>query len=138
MRIFISKHQVTGLKAVFKYDLNGVLRALEFDGDWTQQQVQIITQKVPLNTETILIDIANQSPQSKWIFSEVTDISFEAFYKRYPRKVGPKGETEKQYNKLSDADKMDCILFISELIKLKGDGTAFPYPASYLNKKYWR
>ena len=111
---------------------------MEFDGDWAQDQVQYITRKVPLNTETILADIASQDPKSKWIFSEVTDISFEAFYKRYPRKVGPKGETEKQYNKLSDADKMDCILFISELIKLKGDGTAFPYPATYLNKKYWR
>ena len=138
MRIFVSKHQITGLKAIFKYDLNGVLRALEFDGDWTQEQVQYITRKVPLNTQTILVDVANQKPDSKWIFNEVTDISFDAFYKRYPRKVGPKEETKLKWNKLSDADKMDAILYISELIKLKGDGTAFPYPKTYLHQKYWR
>lgn len=138
MRIFISKHQITGLKVVFKYDLNGILRALEFDGEWLQEQVQYITRKVPLNTATILKDIADQDPKSKWIFNEVTDISFDAFYKRYPRKVGPRELTERLYDKLSDADKMDAILYISELIKLKSDGTAFPYPATYLRSKYWR
>ena len=33
---------------------------------------------------------------------------------------------------------MEAILFIPELIKLKGDGTALPYPPTYLNKKYWK
>ena len=42
------------------------------------------------------------------------------------------------YNKLSDADKMEAILYIADLIKLKNDGTAFPYPATYLNQKYWK
>jgi len=138
MRIFISKHQVSGLKIIFKYDFNGVMRSLEFDGEWTADQVQKITAKIPLNSEQILTDIANQKPDSKWIFSEVTDITFLAFYKRYPKKVGRKEQTEKIYNKLSDADKMDAILYITELIKLKSDGTAFPYPATYLNQKHWR
>ena len=93
---------------------------------------------IPVELETILVDIQNQKPTSRWIFNEVTDISFEAFYKRYPKKVGRKEQTEKMYNKLSDADKMEAMLYIAELIKLKSDGTAFPYPATYLNQKYWK
>lgn len=33
MRTFITKHQKTGLKITFKYDLSGCLRNLEFAGD---------------------------------------------------------------------------------------------------------
>ena len=138
MRIFIAKNQKTGLKITFKYDLNGVLRHLEFDGDWVPELVQKIITKIPVRTEVILSDIAKQKPENAWIFAELTDLSFEAFYKRYPKKVGRKEQTEKMYNKLSEADKMEAILYISELIKLKADGTAFPYPATYLNQKYWK
>lgn len=138
MRTFIAKNQKTGLKITFKYDLNGVLRQLEFDGDWVPELVQKIITKIPVRTEVILSDIAKQKPENAWIFAELTDLSFEAFYKRYPKKVGRKEQTEKMYNKLSEADKMEAILYISELIKLKADGTAFPYPATYLNQKYWK
>lgn len=138
MRTFIAKNQKTGLKITFKYDLNGVLRQLEFDGDWVPELVQKIITKIPVRTEVILSDIAKQKPENAWIFAELTDLSFEAFYKRYPKKVGRKEQTEKMYNKLSEADKMVAILYISELIKLKADGTAFPYPATYLNQKYWK
>lgn len=138
MRIFIAKNQKTGLKITFKYDLNGVLRQLEFDGDWVPELVQKIITKIPVRTEVILSDIAKQKPENAWLFAELTDLSFEAFYKRYPKKVGRKEQTEKMYNKLSEADKMEAILYISELIKLKADGTAFPYPATYLNQKYWK
>lgn len=138
MRTFVAKNQKTGLKITFKYDLNGILRQLEFDGDWVPELVQKIINKIPVQVEAILADIAKQKPENAWLFAELTDLSFEAFYKRYPKKVGRKEQTEKMYNKLSEADKMEAILYISELIKLKADGTAFPYPATYLNQKYWK
>lgn len=138
MRIFIAKSQKLGLKITFKYDLNGVLRILEFDGEWAPMQVGKIIAKIPVSVDQMQADIYNQKPDKAWLFAEITDISFAAFYKRYPKKVGRKEQTEKMFNKLSEADKMEAILFISELIKLKSDGTAFPYPATYLNQKYWK
>lgn len=138
MRTFIAKSNKTGLKITFNYDHAGVLRELIFDGDWNSDLVQKIISRIPTDVKTMETDINNQKPTNAWMFSEVTDISFEAFYKRYPKKVGRKEQTEKAYNKLSDAEKMEAILFVSELIKLKSDGTAFPYPATYLNQKYWK
>lgn len=138
MRKFIAKHQITGLKITFEFDFNEVLRIMVVDGDWTVEQVKKILSKVPTSTTEMLNEISLQKNNSAWVFAEIADITFETFYRRYPKKVGLKETTEKAYNKLSDADKMEAILYIAELIKLKNDGTAFPYPATYLNKKYWK
>lgn len=138
MRIFIAKSQKTGLKITFKYDFNGILRQLEFDGDWTDELINKILPKIPVNLQMMISDIKLQKPKSPWRFTEVQDLSFEAFYQQYPNKVGPKEKTKKDYGKLSDAEKMEAILFIPELIKMKKDGTAYPYPATYLNQKYWK
>ncbi len=138
MRTFIAKHQKSGLKITFKYNLKEVLAALEFDGDWNPEQVKKIIPIIPAETSKMLDEIKFQKKESRWIFVEITDISFDAFYRRYPKKVGLKETTEKAWNKLPEPDRMEAILYISELIKLKADGTAFPYPATYLNKKYWK
>lgn len=138
MRTFIAKHQKTGLKITFKYSLNGVLSVLEFEGEWNSDKVTKIIINTPSSTDDMLDKIKNQELKSGWIFAELSDVSFENFYRTYPRKVGPKEATEKAWNKLGNVDKMEAILFIPELVKLKADGTAFPYPASYLNKKYWK
>lgn len=138
MRIFIAKSQKTGLKITFKYDFQCVLRQLEFEGDWTDELISKILPKIPVNLQMMISDIRNQKPNSPWQFSEIKDLSFESFYDLYPKKVGLKEKTRKAYEKLSEADKMEAILFIPELIKLKKDGTAYPYPATYLNQKYWK
>lgn len=138
MRTFIAKNQNTGLKITFKYDLNGILQVLEFDGEWKVEQIEKMKMLFPSNVEKMLFEIHNQKQDSRWVFAEVTEVSVDAFLKRYPRKVGRHEEKEKAWKKLSKADEMESILYISELIKLKSDGTAFPYPATYLNKKLWR
>lgn len=138
MRTFVAKHQKSGLKMTFKYGLNNVLKSIEFDGDWLVEGIEKIKMIFPSSTEKMLTEIQNHKQDSKWIFAELTEVSFEAFYKRYPKKVGRKEDTQKAWNKLSEADQMEAILFVSELIRLKNDGTAFPYPATYLNKKYWK
>lgn len=138
MRTFIAKHQKSGLKMTFKYGLNQVLKSIELDGEWTGEQVRKIIATMPTTTEKMLLEIKLQRLDTPWIFAELTEVSFEAFYKMYPKKVGRKADTEKAWNKLPEADKMEAILYISELVKLKNDGTAFPYPATYLNKKYWK
>ncbi|MEI7487952.1 MAG: hypothetical protein WCJ72_11185 [Chryseobacterium sp.] len=138
MRTFVAKHQKSGLKMTFKYGLNNVLRSIEFDGDWLVEGIEKVKMIFPSSTEKMLTEMQNQKQDSKWVFAELTEVSFDAFYKRYPKKVGRKEDTQKAWNKLSEADQMEAILFVSELIRLKNDGTAFPYPSTYLNKKYWR
>lgn len=138
MRTFIAKHHKTQLKVTFQYDFNEVLRILEFEGDWDAAKIANVLKNATTTTTLMLEKIATQDLKSGWIFAELSDITFAFFYKQYPRKVGPKELTEKQYNKLSNVDKMEAILFIPELIKLKSDGTAFPYPATYLKQKYWK
>lgn len=137
MREFIAKHQKSGLKITFKYNLNGVLQVLEFDGDWKEEQIEKMKTRFPASTEKMLHEIQHQRLDTPWIFAESTEITFEAFYRKYPRRVG-KTEAEKAWKKLSEPDKLEAILFIPALIKIKGDGTPFAYPASYLNKKFWR
>lgn len=138
MRIFIAKHHKTQLKVTFKYDLNELLRVVEFEGDWDVLKIGNVLNNATTSTALMLEKIKKQDLKSGWIFAELSDVTFAYFYKNYPRKVGPKELTEKQYSKLSNVEKMEAILFIPELIKLKGDGTAFPYPATYLKQKYWK
>lgn len=138
MRLFIAESRKTGLKITFKYDFSRILRHIEFEGDWTDELVAKILPKIPVNLDMMVSDLRLQRPTSAWKFSEVQDLSFEAFYKQYPHKIGPREKTRKAYEKLTEAEKMDAILYIPELIKMKKDGTAYPYPSTYLNSKYWR
>lgn len=138
MRTFIAKNFKTGLKITFRYNLNGVLQVLEFEGEWTEARIEKNKMIFPASLEKMLFEIQNQKPGMRWIFAEVTEVTFEAFYNKYPKKVGRKEQTLKMWNKLGTTDQMEAILYIEELKKQKTDGTAFPYPATYLNQKYWR
>ena len=56
MRSFITKHYESGLKVTFKYDLNGVLRFLEFEGEnWNAEKVKYIMQKMARHRRAILL-----------------------------------------------------------------------------------
>ena len=138
MRIFIAKHQKSGLKITFKYNFNGVLHTLEFEGDWNEDQVEKMKTRFPSSSEKMLFELKNQRLDTPWIFAEVTEVSFDAFIKKYPKRVGRKEVNLKAWNKLNEVDHLEAILYIPELIKLKADGTAFPYPATYLNQKLWK
>ncbi|MBB5334720.1 hypothetical protein, partial [Chryseobacterium koreense] len=122
----------------FKFGLNGVLQIVEFEGEWEADKIKKVASNITASVEDMHAKMRAHDLKSGWIFAELSDVSFANFYKQYPRKVGPKEVTEKAWNKLGNVDKMEAILFIPELVKLKSDGTAFPYPASYLNKKYWK
>ena len=138
MRSFLAIGRKTGLRIVFKYDLNGVLRSVEFDGKWTDDLIERIKVKIPVNVQYCISEIKNQKPNSQWIFKELTELSFEAFYKSFPNKLGKKDLARKIWDKMSDAERMDAILYLDEYIPLKRkEGTNIPYASSYLNGKYW-
>lgn len=138
MRTFIAKNFKTGLKITFQYALSGTLKILEFEGDWNEEKIDIMKTKFPASIDKMLAEMKNQRPGMKWIFSEVTEVTFDAFYKAYPRSVGRKEQTLKMWNKLGATDQLEAILYIEELKRQKSDGTAYPYPATYLNQKYWK
>ena len=138
MRSFLAIGKKTGLRIVFKYDLNAVLRSVEFDGKCTDDLIERIKVKIPVNMQYCISEIKNQKPNSQWIFKELTELSFEAFYKSYPNKLGKKDLARKIWDKMSDAERMDAILYLDEYIPLKRkEGTNIPYASSYLNGKYW-
>lgn len=138
MRTFLAIGRKTGLRISFKYGLNGVLKSVEFDGEWSDELVERIKMKVPANVMYCISQIKEQSPQSQWIFKEVTDLSFESFYKRYPNKLGKKKEAEKSWINMSDPDRMDAMLYLEVYLPQKRkEGTNIPYASSYLNGKYW-
>lgn len=122
----------------FQYNISGCLQVLEFDGEWTAELIEKVKTVFPASLEKMLSEIQNQKPGMRWIFAEVTEVSFDAFYKSYPRSIGRKEQTLKMWNKLGATDQLEAILYIEELKKQKSDGTAFPYPATYLNQKYWK
>ncbi|AKK74458.1 hypothetical protein OK18_19195 [Chryseobacterium gallinarum] len=65
----------------FKYGLNSVLKSMEFDGDWLVEGIERVKMIFPSSTEKMLTEMQNQKQDSKWIFAELTEVSFEAFYK---------------------------------------------------------
>lgn len=138
MRTFIAIGRKTGLRISFKYGLNGVLKSVEFDGEWTDELVERIKVKIPANVQYCISQIREQSTLSQWIFKEVTDLSFDGFYKQYPNKLGKKPEAIKAWDKMTDAARMDAMLYLSEYLPKKHkEGTNIPYASSYLNGKYW-
>ena len=138
MRTFLAIGRKSGLRLVFKYDLNGVLRSVEFDGQWTDDLVERIKIKIPPNVQYCISQIKEQKENSQWIFKELTDLSFEAFYKIYPNKLGKKKEAIKTWEKMSDAERMDAFLYLEVYLPQKRkEGTNIPYASSYLNGKYW-
>lgn len=138
MRTFLAIGRKSGLRLVLKYDLNGVLRAVEFDGNWTDILVERIKTVLPANVQYCISQIKEQKPNSQWIFKELTEVSFDAFYKSYPNKLGKKDLAKKTWDKMTDAARMDAILYLEEYLPLKRkEGTNIPYASSYLNGKYW-
>lgn len=138
MRTFVAIGQRTGLRIMFKYDLNGVLRSVDFDGNWTDELVERIKTKIPANVMYCISQMKEQSPNSQWIFKELTDLSFDGFYKKYPNKLGKKKEALKFWNLMTEPERLDAVLYLDVFIPQKRkEGTNIPYASTYLNGKYW-
>lgn len=138
MRSFVAIGKKQGLRIVFKYGLNGVLKSAEFDGDWTDELISRAKLVLPENLQLAISYTMNENPKNPFLFKEMTEITFEIFYKGYPNKLGKRKEAEKAWAKLTDAERMDAYLYLEIFIPQKRkEGTNIPYASSYLNGKYW-
>ena len=72
--------------------------------------------------------------------SDFKDITFEQFYKLYPRKVG-RYLAEKNFKKLSAKEKLMAYQGLSKYKKFwkanKTDKQFIPHPSTFINQKRW-
>lgn len=122
---------------VFKYNLKGYLSSVEIAASGLSLEIfNWIWNHLPKTTKEIAEYIAKAK---NFTIQEIPeDLSFERFWIEYGHKVGKKTMTQNAWKRLSQADKIACLLYIPKLRKIKAsEGTQMPYPSTYLNQKYW-
>jgi len=134
-KYLITCRELTG-SILFEYK-RGILCKLEVSADFsgTEEQLLWLLSKTKLKEESV----------EKWQqYKDITmsrvldDLTFEAFYKRYPNKAGKKTMAMNRWKLMSDDERIRAMAYIDELVKQKKeDGTAMPYASTYLNQKYW-
>lgn len=119
----------------FKYSLNGILKSFKIleDEILSDEQLSWLKRHFPYKEATIL------QWKEKIINIEVLvglpDLSFDAFWGLYNYKVG-KANAQKQWNKLSEADKMNAIKSIKAYDGfIKRKQIAKVYPERYLKHR---
>ena len=137
MRSFLAIGRKTGLRIVFKYDLNGLL--LEFkrlEGILSDNQVQWFFFKGNFPYKEVQI--------KEWIGKlkvnfEITigtpDLSFEALWNLYNYKESRK-DAEKSFSKLKEADIIKCFIQVPKYKKkIASTGIAQALLATWINKQ---
>lgn len=141
MSKFIVLHKASEKKVTFSYGgVSGLLVGLEFSpANWTEENVHFMLKLAnSLRTEVSFWQ-KMELPDKEFDFMQVPqDLSFKTFWNLYGNKVGKMAATMKTWDKMTDADKIECLLFIPRFKNKKQvDGTAMPYPSTFLNQKYW-
>lgn len=131
--------KLNGLTFLFKYDLNGDLRAFEIpDGILDDNQKKwLYSERFPANEHLMLTNWVN-NPKAKKIFVITiapADISFETFWNIYDVKK-KKDLTEKAWNKLTEAEKIKCFTSHKDYVKdLAKTGQGKAHLVTWLNQK---
>ncbi|MDY3337810.1 hypothetical protein PG279_01290 [Riemerella anatipestifer] len=140
MREYIALHKKSSRKIYFKYSFLGVLEELKLYGEkYTEEQVKWVLQstRMPFTESQMLVLCSNKKLDFDYM-PMPTDLSFEVFWNLYGYKKGKIATTQKAWNALSDAEKIEVILYIPKFKESKKiDKTAMPYPSTFLNQKYW-
>lgn len=134
------KSKEKGLLFLFKYDLNGHLKAFEIlEGELTSKQQYWLFTHFPTN-EGLMKTVWQKDKDytAKFeIIKAAPVLDFENFWNIYNNKVS-KSDSEKQYNKLKDADKIKCFLSIKGYDKyLAKTGVAKAHLSTFINKRYF-
>lgn len=125
---------------LFKYDLNGNLKVFEIlEGELTPAQQSWLFAHFPTNE--VLMKTVWQKDKAYTTKFEIIKaapvLDFENFWNIYNNKVS-KADSEKQYNKLKDADKIKCFLSIKGYDKyLAKTGVAKAHLSTFINKRYF-
>jgi hypothetical protein len=118
------------------------IKQIVFGANLTDEQYNYLFSNIPISEENLkeMCDNTKNKKGEKVLRYEVlpTDLSFDAFWAAYAYKVGEKPKCAARWNKMSDADRLDCLNSIKQYDKfLQRKGTAKKYPESYLNNRFW-
>ncbi len=122
----------------FTYD-HELLTKMELAGMAKEEQVKWAIRKSENLSSEVEMWKAIENKRLDFDYMEIPkDLSFAYFWNTYDYKKGKIPMTQKAWSKLTDAEKIEAIIYIPKLKEQKRiDGTAMPYPSSYLNGKYW-
>ena len=139
-REYIALHKKSDKKIYFKYSYLGVIEEVKLYGErYTEEQAQWIFQskRMPF-TETAMLQLCENKTLDFDYLPMPTDLRFETFWNTYGYKKGKIASTQKLWNALTDAEKIEVLLYIPKFKKQKTiDKTAMPYASTFLNQKYW-
>lgn len=133
-----AKGKEIGLVFLFKYCLNGNLRAFQIEeGNLNPQQTKWLFSHFPAD-ETIMNTVWQKDPNYKKVFSvekSAADLSFEAFWDIWGLKV-KKEHSEKAWNKLKESEKIKCFLNVKSYFNhLTRSGENKAHLVTWLNQK---
>ena len=141
MTSYIIIHKKSERKITLSYDGTfGLLRKIELsNAKWEERDVHIILKLCnSLRTENAFLQRMEQKEADYDFLEMPTDLRFEVFWNLYGYKKGKIPATQKAWNALTDAEKIEVLLFIPKFKESKAiDKTAMPYPSTFLNQKYW-
>ena len=120
---------------VLTYTADGNLKAFENNATLTPLQQAWLIKEMPWRKEQLNI-MLGKSKTMKVVETDVVP-TFHEFYLAYNNKVGKK-DAESTWNKLPAHKKVMAFAFIKKYLdRKKKEGTALPYPQTYLNAEPW-
>ncbi len=140
MKNYVALHKKSDHKIYYSYDIFGVLVKMEFSGErWKEETIDWIFKpgRIPLTESDMWSRIENKTLEFNYM--EIpTDLSFSNFWNLFAYKKGKIPGAQRYWERLTDAEKIEALLYIPKLhTQKKADGTAMPYPQSYISGKYW-
>lgn len=148
LTVYRAQGKEIGLCFLFKYDLNGFLKAFEVaEGNMIEKQV-LWLMRIPEGKDIPRFPAFEKDFKEQWqgnpdimakfdISVSPADLTFEAFYNAYGYKVKPE-LTRKAWEKLKEADRIKAFIALPKYtahIALTGEGRA--HPVTWINQKRW-
>jgi hypothetical protein len=136
------KSKEKGLIFLFKYDLNGNLKAFEIvEGELNGRQMKWLFAGANFPADESTMRNVWQKEKSYTANFEIIKatpvLDFENLWQIYNNKV-KKFEAEKSYNKLKEPDKIRCFLAIKGYDKyLAKSGVAKAHLSTFINQRYF-
>jgi len=135
------KSKEKGLIFLFKYDLNGHLKAFEIlEGELSTSQIKFLFSPNFPATEILMKTVWQKDKlytERFEIIKAAPVLDFENLWQIYNNKV-KKFEAEKSYNKLKEPDKIRCFLAIKGYDKyLAKAGVAKAHLSTFINQRYF-
>ncbi|MPS73989.1 MAG: hypothetical protein E2590_12715 [Chryseobacterium sp.] len=135
---YVAIHKKIDVKLYFTYE-SELLVKLELVGIYKPEQTIWAIERIRNLATEVEMWKAIENKKLDFQYMEIPkDLSFEFFWKTYDYKKGKILMTQKAWQKLTDAEKIEALLYIPKLKEQKRiDNTAMPYPSTYLNGRYW-